>query len=99
MAKIDMKVTIVFNDDGSTRFQFGPLVPAEWAKQTKHLQVWQLGMITSLRSAIIKWSERHEKVNERSIKKYARIQKRFMKEIEKAKKQAEQKPVAQTATQ
>lgn len=98
MAKIDMKVTIVFNDDGSTRFQFGPLVPAEWAKQTKHLQVWQLGMITSLRSAIIKWSERHEKVNERSIKKYARIQKRFMKEIEKAKKQAEQKPVAQTAT-
>lgn len=98
MAKIDMKVTIVFNNDGSTRFQFGPLVPAEWAKQTKHLQVWQLGMITSLRSAIIKWSERHEKVNERSIKKYARIQKRFMKEIEKAKKQAEQKPVAQTAT-
>lgn len=98
MAKIDMKVTIVFNDDGSTRFQFGPLVPAEWAKQTKHLQVWQLGMITSLRSAIIKWSERHEKVNERSIKKYARIQKRFMKEIEKAKKQSEQKPVAQTAT-
>lgn len=98
MAKIDMKVTIVFNNDGSTRFQFGPLVPAEWAKQTKHLQVWQLGMITSLRSAIIKWSERHEKVNERSIKKYARIQKRFMKEIEKAKKQSEQKPVAQTAT-
>lgn len=98
MKQIDLRVSIKFHDDGSTRFQFGPLVPAEWAKQTKHLQVWQLGMITSLRSAIIKWSERHEKVNERSIKKYARIQKRFMKEIEKAKKQSEQKPVAQTAT-
>lgn len=97
MAKIDMKVTIVFNDDGSTRFQFGPLVPAEWAKQTKHLQVWQLGMITSLRSAIIKWSERHEKVNERSIKKYARIQKRFMNEIEKAKKQTPRKPIPSKA--
>ena len=99
MAKIDMKITIVFNDDGSTRFQFGPLVPAEWAKQTKHMQAWQLGMITSLRAAVIAWSEKHDKVNNRSIRKYARIQKRFMKEIEKAKKHAEQKPVAQPAVQ
>lgn len=85
MAKIDMKVTIVFNDDGSTRFQFGPLVPAEWAKQTKHMQVWQLGMITSLRSALIKWSDRHEKSNKRAITKYERIQRKFMKELSKAK--------------
>ena len=99
MKQIDFRVSIRFNDDGSTGFAFEPLVPSEWSKQTKGLYVWQHGMITSLRSAVIKWSERHEKVNKRSIKKYARIQKRFMKEIEKAKKQAEQKPVAQTATQ
>ena len=99
MKQIDFRVSIKFKDDGSTGFAFEPLVPSEWSKQTKGLYVWQHGMITSLRSAIIKWSERHEKVNKRSIKKYARIQKRFMKEIEKAKKQAEQKPVAQTATQ
>jgi len=97
--QIDFRVSIKFKDDGSTGFAFEPLVPSEWSKQTKGLYVWQHGMITSLRSAVIKWSERHEKVNKRSIKKYARIQKRFMKEIEKAKKQAEQKPVAQTATQ
>ena len=99
MKQIDFRVSIKFKDDGSTGFAFEPLVPSEWSKQTKGLYVWQHGMITSLRSAIIKWSERHEKVNKRSIKKYARIQKRFMKEIEKAKKQAEQKPVAQPAVQ
>ena len=99
MKQIDFRVSIKFKDDGSTGFAFEPLVPSEWSKQTKGLYVWQHGMITSLRSAIIKWSERHEKVNKRSIKKYARIQKRFMKEIEKAKKHAEQKPVAQPAVQ
>jgi hypothetical protein len=97
--QIDLRVSIKFYDDGHTGFVFEPLTPKEFEKTGKQLMVWQHGMITSLRSAIIKWSERHEKVNKRSIKKYARIQKRFMKEIEKAKKQAEQKPVTQPAVQ
>ena len=99
MKQIDFRVSIKFYEDGHTGFVFEPLVPSEWSKQAKGLYVWQHGMITSLRSAIIAWSKHHDKVNNRSIRKYARIQKRFMKEIEKAKKQSEQKPVAQTATQ
>jgi len=91
--QIDFRVSIKFKDDGSTGFVFEPLVPSEFSK-TK-LAVWQHGMITSLRSAIIAWSKHHDKVNNRSIRKYARIQKRFMKQIEKAKKKAQQKPVAQ----
>lgn len=99
MKQIDLRVSIKFYDDGHTGFVFEPLVPSEWSKQAKGLYVWQHGMITSLRSAIIAWSKHHDKVNNRSIRKYARIQKRFMKQIEKAKKKAQQKPVAQTATQ
>jgi hypothetical protein len=97
--QIDFRVSIRFNDDGSTGFAFEPLVPSEWSKQTKGLYVWQHGMITSLRSAVIKWSKKHDKVNNRSIRKYMRIQKRFMKHLAKAKKQAAQKPVAQPAVQ
>jgi hypothetical protein len=95
--QIDFRVSIKFYEDGHTGFVFEPLVPSEFSK-TK-LAVWQHGMITSLRSAIIKWSKHHDKVNNRSIRKYARIQKNFMKEIEKAKKQDSKKPVAQPAVQ
>ncbi len=97
MKQIDFRVSIKFYEDGHTGFVFEPLVPSEFSK-TK-LAVWQHGMITSLRSAIIKWSKHHDKVNNRSIRKYARIQKNFMKEIEKAKKQDSKKPVAQPAVQ
>jgi hypothetical protein len=95
--QIDFRVSIKFYEDGHTGFVFEPLVPSEFSK-TK-LAVWQHGMITSLRSAIIKWSKHHDKVNNRSIRKYARIQKNFMKEIEKAKKQDSKKPVTQPAVQ
>ena len=59
MAKIDMKrLRLYSTTTGARASNSVPLVPAEWAKQTKHLQVWQLGMITSLRSALIKWSDK-----------------------------------------
>jgi len=82
--QIDFRVSIKFKDDGSTGFAFEPLVPSEWSKQTKGLYVWQLGMITSLRSALIKWSDKHEKSNKRAITKYEKIQRKFMKELSKA---------------
>jgi hypothetical protein len=97
--QIDFRVSIKFKGDGSTGFVFEPLTPVEFEKQSKVLYVWQLGMITSLRSAVIAWSKKHDKVNNRTIRKYMRIQKRFMKHLAKAKKQAAQKPVAQPAVQ
>lgn len=101
--QIDFRVSIRFHNDGSTGFVFEPLVPKEFEKQGKQLAVWQHGMITSLRSAIIKWSEKHDKVNNKSIKKYVKLQKRFMKEISKTKLKAEkesnQKELVEVATQ
>ena len=85
MKQIDFRVSIKFKDDGSTGFAFEPLVPSEWSKQTKGLYVWQHGMITSLRSALIKWSDKHEKSNRRAITRYEKIQRKFMKELSKAK--------------
>ena len=93
MKQVDLRISIKFKDDGSTGFVFEPLVPSEFSKMK--LAVWQHGMITSLRKAVIAWSDHHDKVNNRTIKKYARLQKKFMKEMAKAKaKAAAQKPVA-----